>query len=217
MDSIDYPRKIAEAILEVGAFTVDPKKPRQWSCLEYMPAYNDNRKLLRMYRKLVTDALVHVVKENDIEADVIAGTTSAGVPWATSLADRLDLPLIYVRGKKKEHGLQNIIEGILYPGDVVLTVDDVFSTGSSAFNAVQNIRSEGGICDWCISLFSYGFEEAEKKFKKGDCQIASVLYYPTLKQTAIELKKIDQEQIDVLNEWYPDPFNWGKKMAFRRL
>ena len=107
-----------------------------------MPIYSDFRKLLRnpKHRRLVTDALVQVIEENDLRLEVIAGTETAGIPFAQGLADRLDLPLIYVRKTKKGYGLQNAIEGILYQGEVVLVVEELMSTGNSSFTAVQNVR-----------------------------------------------------------------------------
>ena len=216
---MDYARKIAEAALERGAVTINPTVPYEWASGYFMPIYSDFRKLLRKpeHRKLVDDALVQLIEENKIKPEVIAGTVTAGVPFARGLADKLDLPLIYVRNTKKEYGLQNAVEGILYPGEMVLVVEELMSTGNSSFTAVQNVRYAGGVCNWCVSIFSYGFDEAVKIFKEGDCKTASALYFEKLVETALDVRKIDEKQLAVLREWRSDPFNWGAKHGFPKV
>ena len=113
-----------------------------------MPIYNDNRLLLGSaeHRALVAQGFVSLIETHSIKPEVIAGTATAGIPPATSLADRLELPLIYVRGKAKGHGLKNRIEGRLNQGQSVLLIEDLISTGGSSVDAALAIREAGGKC-----------------------------------------------------------------------
>src|SRR4051812_31780610 len=111
---MDYARELARTALELGAIKLNPAEPFTWASGYRMPIYNDNRILLSQAssRKLVAEAFAAILKNRSIAFDVVAGTATAGIPHATTLADLLGMPLVYVRDKPKDHGMRNQIEGI---------------------------------------------------------------------------------------------------------
>jgi len=190
-----------------------------------MPIYNDNRMFLASpkYRELILNAFENLLKTEGISFDIIAGTSTSGIPPATTLADSLQKPLIYVRDKPKGHGLRNQIEGIDAESDLegkeVILIEDLISTGGSSARAVQAIRDANGVCKYCISIFSYGLGKANNAFEKLDepCEVISLLDYDTLLKTAKQEEYINQNQTEMLAEWRRDPFNWGEKHGFPKI
>ena len=143
--------------------------------------------------------------------EVIARTATAGIPHATTLADRLQVPLVYVRSTAKSHGMGNKIEGILKKNQKVLVIEDLISTGGSAVNAVTAVREAGGIVDHCFSIFSYGFPESLEKFKSAFCQVHSILDFSELLKVAQSTQDIASNDIQTLQSWQESPFKWENK------
>ena len=141
-----FSEEIAKISLETGAIRLEAETPFLWASGYRMPIYNDNRLLLgnSQHRQLIAEGFKDVITCKEIEVDVIAGTATAGIPPATSLANLLETPLIYVRPHPKEHGMKNQIEGILRQNQNVVVVEDLISTGRSALKAVAAIRKAGG-------------------------------------------------------------------------
>jgi orotate phosphoribosyltransferase len=204
---------IARVALEVGAIRINVQQPFTWASGYKMPIYNDNRLLLgnAQNRALVTKGFQDLLKKNTTEVEVIAGTATAGIPHATTLADRLQVPLVYVRSTAKSHGMGNKIEGILKKNQKVLVIEDLISTGGSAVNAVTAVREAGGIVDHCFSIFSYGFPESLEKFKSASCQVHSILDFSELLKVAQSTQDIASNDIQILQSWQESPFKWGNK------
>jgi orotate phosphoribosyltransferase len=230
--------QLAKVSLHIGAIKVNPEKPVQWASGYYMPIYNDNRLLLAKapHRRMVSEYFSDIMSHYGIRPDVIAGTATAGIPHATTLADRLNLPLIYIRDKPKAHGLRNQIEGIpddqTLEGKTVLVIEDLVSTGGSSVKAVQAVRDAKGTVEHCISIFNYGFNEAQEMFEgKREyrteenapgprieaCKLHSILTYDTLLAVALERGDIQKEHLSMLKEWRESPFDWGNKHGFFRI
>jgi orotate phosphoribosyltransferase len=207
-------KNIAQIALEVGAIRINAQAPFTWASGYKMPIYNDNRLLLgkAKHRSLITKGFKDLLKTFDIEVEVIAGTATAGIPYATSLADLLQVPLIYVRSSSKSHGMGNKIEGVLKKNQRVLIIEDLISTGGSAISAVIAIREAGGIVDHCFSIFSYGFTEASEKFKSVSCQSHPLLVFTELLQVAQSIKHISPNDIKTLQSWQKSPFKWKNKV-----
>jgi len=188
-----------------------------------MPIYNDNRMFLSFpeHRKLIMEGFINLIK--DIPYEFIAGTSTSGIPPATTLADSLSKPLIYVRDKPKSHGLKNQIEGIDAESDLqerkVILIEDLISTGGSSARAVQAIRDANGVCNYCISIFNYGLDKAVQAFDNLEpkCEVRSLLTYDRLLEVAKETGYIDAQQTKMLNEWRADPFGWGEKHGFPQV
>lgn len=222
---MDYGKEIAEAGLRINAIKLRPNDPFTWASGFRMPIYNDNRMFLFSYeyRKLLAKGLANILQLENIPCDVIAGTSTAGIPLATMLADLLQKPMIYIRDKPKGHGLKNQIEGIDAESDLqgkrVVLIEDLISTGGSSARAVQAIRNAKGICDYCISIFNYGLDKAIQVFNNLDtkCKVISLLTYDTLLEVAKETEYINNQEAEMLEEWRADPFGWGEKHGFPKV
>ena len=216
------PERIAKAGLEIKAIKLRPDNPFIWASGFRMPIYNDNRMFLfhPEYREMIASGFMDILAEKQIDFYVIAGTSTAGISPATTLADALNQPLIYVRDKPKDHGLKNQIEGIDADSTLgrrkVVLVEDLISTGGSSVRAVQAIRDANGKCNNCISIFNYGFDEATMVFKSLDpqCNVNSLLTYDKLLDVVKDSKYFNKEQIKSLEGWREDPFGWGKNHGF---
>lgn len=210
--------KLAETALSIGAIQINTDRPFTWASGYRMPIYNDNRLLLGNadHRLLIAKGIQNLTKEKQIEFDVVAGTATAGIPPATTLADLIKMPLIYVRSSPKKHGMQNQIEGILNEGQKVIVIEDLVSTGGSVLNAIETIRSSGGKVHHCFCIFTYGFQEAEDRFAKSDCQLHSLLTFEQLIDFGAKTGILTESQTTRLRPWFKDPFEWGKNHGFPR-
>ena len=174
--------QIAIAALEIGAIQLKPESPFRWASGYYMPIYNDNRLLLSSakHRRLVAEGMQQIIKNQALEYDVIAGTATAGIAPATTLADLEESPLIYVRPKPKEHGKKNQVEGKLEQGARALLIEDVVSTGGSSMKAALALRDEGAVVENCLCIFTYGFSASTQLFQENNCRILPLLDFPAI-------------------------------------
>jgi orotate phosphoribosyltransferase len=204
-------RKLALTAFEIQAIKFNTTTPFTWASGYKMPIYNDNRRLISSFqhRLLVVSGLKELIKLRGITFDVVGGIATAGIPHATSLADTMRSPLIYVRSQNKEHGLHNKIEGILEKGQSVLMVEDVVSTGGSSLKAVNAVRNLGAVVKDCLCIFNYDFSLANDTFKNANCSLHSILTYDTLIDVATEYNYVSNEELEQLNLWRKDPFNWS--------
>ena len=220
-----YEKQIAKAGLDIMAIKLRPDNPFTWASGFRMPIYNDNRMFLfhPEHRNLLARGFEEILQPEKIPYDVIAGTSTAGIPPATTLADHLGKPMIYVRDNPKDHGLQNQIEGIDAESDLqgrkVVLVEDLISTGGSSARAVQAIRDANGKCNYCISIFNYGLDKAVQAFDSLNprCEVRSLLTYDALLEVAKETDYVNEQQAEMLAEWREDPFNWGEKHGFPKV
>jgi orotate phosphoribosyltransferase len=125
------------------------------------------------------------------------------------MADRLSLPFVYVRDKPKGHGRQNRIEGHLEPGQRVLVVEDLISTGGSSLKAIEALREAGANIVGLVAIFSYGFEQAVQNFLQADCPFATLTNYNALIEVAIATGYIQNTHFDTLQAWRQAPQLWG--------
>ena len=215
---------LAKGAFELGAIRLSTDNPFTWVSGYRMPIYNDNRQFLAKpkYRALIRDAFADILDSMDIQIDNIAGTATAGIPHATSLADMIYKPLSYVRSSSKDHGLGHQIEGLgqsgSYEGKNVLLIEDLISTGSSSLKAVEAVRQADGVCNLCLAIFTYGFKTAEDAFAALDpaCVFHTILSYDVMVATAAETGYISASDAEALHEWREDPFGWGEKRGWKR-
>jgi len=220
-----YAKEIAKEALKIKAIKLRPDNPFPWASGYRMPIYNDNRMFLFYpeYRNLITDALEEIIKSENIPYEIIAGTSTAGIPLGVSLANRFDCPFIYIRDKPKDHGLRNQIEGIDaerdLDGGLVVVIEDLISRGGSSAKTVQTVRDANGECNYCLSIFNYGLDEAVQIFLglEPPCRIRSILNYDVLLNIAKEDGYLTDMQIKILEEWKNDPFSWGEKHGFPKV
>lgn len=215
-------KDIAKISLGINAIKLNPEDPFAWTSGFRMPIYNDNRLFLfhPESRNLLAKEFKSILTEEKISYDIIAGTSTAGISPATTLADLLQKPMIYVRSETKKYGLNNKIEGKsdLSSYNIVL-IEDLISTGKSSANAVQAIRDAGGECNYCLSIFNYDLDKSVQTFNNFNpkCEVRSILNYKTLLEVAKEEGYINEDHVKVLEDWRSDPFGWGDKYGFPKL
>lgn len=212
----DLGRTLARSALQFETIKLSVDNPFTWASGYKMPIYNDNRKFLSRpeLRRKIAEAFVCLLKSVDFAPELIAGTATAGIPHATTLADILNLPLCYVRSSQKDHGLCNQIEGIATPTSVaekkVLVVEDLISTGSSSINACKAITDIQGRVPYCFAIFSYSMQKATDAFSSltPSCMPISIITYDIMLEEALKMKYIKEEELATLKEWKTSPFTW---------
>src|SRR6476620_752089 len=157
----------AEKLLHADAVRLNSKIPFTWASGWKSPIYCDNRKVLSLpyIREYIKSELCNVVFEKFAEAEAIAGVATAGIAWGAMVADQLKLPFIYVRPKPKEHGLGNQIEGQYNPGQKIVVVEDLVSTGKSSLQVVDVLRKNEVEVIGMVSIFNYRFQQAAEAFE----------------------------------------------------
>jgi orotate phosphoribosyltransferase len=193
--------EIARFLVRAGAVEVrpDPEGWFVWSSGRRAPIYCDNRVLLGIPegRTRVADALALAIRERFERPGAIAGTATAGIAWAALVAERLELPMVYVRPSRKEHGREQAIEGRLGAGARVVVVEDLISTGGSSGAAVEELRKAGAEVLGVQAIFSYALPEAELRFEELGVVARSLSDYPTLLRTL----PLSAVQARALHEW----------------
>lgn len=204
-------RNIARRLLEVGAVKLAPKSPFTWASGLRSPIYCDNRVLLSYpaIRSEVIEGLKELAPRFE-DVYGIAGVATAGIPHGALLADRLNLPFVYIRSKAKEHGRQNQIEGRIEPGKKYLIVEDLISTGGSSLKAIDALKAAGGDVAGAVAIFSYEFPAAVRAFEQADVPLATISGYSTLLQEAAEHDYITLTEAEALANWRQDPRTWSE-------
>ncbi len=206
-------KETANNLLEIGAIKFSPESPYTWASGWKSPIYCDNRLTLSYpkIRKQITKGLYTLICNFFPDTTAIAGVATAGIPQGAWLADKMNLPFIYVRSKPKEHGMGNQIEGHLLQGSKVLVVEDLVSTGKSSLEAVEALRKAGAEVTGMVSIFTYGFDLAKQNFEKAEVRLASLTDYATLLEVALDNKQITKAQLKTLEQWRQSPDTWNNK------
>ena len=207
---------IAQVLLETEAVMIRPTQPFTYASGMKSPIYCDNRRVLSFpdKRQIVVHRFLETIEREGITYDVIAGVATAGIPWASIIADRLNAPLIYVRDKAKGHGKENQIEGKLEPGQRALIIEDHISTGGSSIKAVQAVRNAGGIVEYCLAITTYEMSSAQEAFEAAQCKLRTQTRLQDLVREAVALEKIGKDQTGIIEDWKADTKGWGKKHGF---
>jgi orotate phosphoribosyltransferase len=203
--------EVAAALLEIGAVTLRPHEPFTWTSGLKSPIYCDNRLTLSYpeVRERLADAFVALIRERFADAEVIAGTATAGIPHAAWIAQKLNLPMIYVRDKAKGHGKQNQIEGVLEPGRKVVVIEDLISTGGSSLAAALAVREAGGVVLGTLAIFTYEFEQASERFAEQNIPLMTLSNFSTLIRVARAKGMINDDELALLAEWRRNPQAYG--------
>ena len=208
MNNID--RLLAEKLLKISAIKLQPENPFIWASGWNSPIYTDNRKTLSYpdIRSFIKVELVRLIMENFPEAEAIAGVATGAIAQGALVADTLGLPYVYVRSTPKDHGLENLIEGNLKPGQKVVVIEDLISTGGSSLKAVQAIRNAGCEVVGMAAIFTYGFPVAEEAFDKANVKLRTLSNYNSMLEAALATGYIKDEDVETLKEWRKDPATW---------
>ncbi|HEY2726869.1 MAG TPA: phosphoribosyltransferase family protein, partial [Parafilimonas sp.] len=156
----------------------------------------------------IKSEMCNIIFEQFAEAELLAGVATAGIAWGAMAADQLKLPFIYVRPKPKEHGLGNQIEGFFEAEQKVVVVEDLISTGKSSLQVVDVLRNTGVEVIGMVSIFNYGFDEAQQAFKKADVEVESLTNYAALIELAIEKNIVSAKTEQLLLSWRANPSEW---------
>ncbi|MED1916054.1 orotate phosphoribosyltransferase [Brevibacillus sp. NPDC058079] len=207
MTTMTTAKQIAANLLEIGAVHLRPEQPFTWTSGIKSPIYCDNRITMSYphVRRAIARAFADLIKEQYPDAQVVAGTATAGIPHAAWVAEVLDLPMIYVRDKAKGHGRQNQIEGALAAGQKVVVIEDLISTGGSSLKAAQAVQAEAGEVLGVVAIFSYQFPDAQALFEEAGVPCSTISNYTALLEVASEQGVITSEQEKVLGEWRKSP------------
>ncbi|MEH7222499.1 orotate phosphoribosyltransferase [Bacillus sp. JJ1566] len=204
-------KEIAGHLLEIGAVFLQPNDPFTWSSGLKSPIYCDNRMTLSFpkVRQEIAKGLSELITTHYPEAEVIAGTATAGIPHAAWVSDVLHLPMVYVRSKAKAHGKGNQIEGKVAQGQKVVVIEDLISTGSSAITAAQALQEAGCEVLGIVAIFSYQLQAAAERLKAAELSAHTLTDYPILIEVALEKNVVSENDIESLQSWRENPAEWN--------
>ncbi|KZE73066.1 orotate phosphoribosyltransferase [Paenibacillus polymyxa] len=208
----NIPEQIASHLLRIQAVALRPQQPFTWTSGIKSPIYCDNR-LTMSYpevRELIADSFAAIIREQYPETEVIAGTATAGIPHAAWVAQKLNLPMAYVRDKAKGHGKENQIEGRISAGQKVMVIEDLISTGGSSIKAAQAVEQVGAQPLAVLAIFSYQLDKATQAFEEAGVKLQTLSNYTALMEVALREGTIQEEEMELLRSWRQDPASFGK-------
>lgn len=200
-------QQVARTLLKEQAVFLRPHDPFTWTSGIKSPVYCDNRLLISTVesRDMIVKAFADIVRAEKV--DVVAGTATAGIPWAAWIAMELKLPLIYVRSSNKDHGRQNAIEGKALAGQKTILIEDLISTGKSSIAAAQKLKEADLKVNKVLSIFTYDFKQAETVFQNAGLTAESLTTFDVLAQVAYDDKMLDAATLTQV-------LNWRKSVVF---
>lgn len=206
--------KVAEFLLQIKAVKLQPDNPFTWASGWKSPIYCDNRVTLSYteVRDFVKQQIALAVKEKFGKPSVIAGVATGAIAQGALVAQELNLPFVYVRAEAKKHGMGNQIEGHIKPGQSVVVIEDLISTGKSSLAAVEALRNEGCNVLGMIAIFSYGFTEAKDNFEKAGCDLITLSNYDFMIEQALKSKYINANHLETLKAWRINPSKWNQNV-----
>lgn len=204
---MDTKTLIAEDLLKIQAVFFRPEEPFTWASGIKSPVYCDNRLTLTApeVRTHVENALAEVVRENYPDAEVLMGTSTAGIAHAAITAHILGMPMGYVRSGNKDHGRQNRIEGKLLPGQKVVIIEDLISTGGSVIEVADALREAGADVLGIASIFTYGMQKGLDRLKKAGLKNISLTDFDHIAEVAAKNGYIKPEDIERLIKFRNNP------------
>lgn len=210
-----HAKRISELLVNVGAVKLSIDPPFTWTSGIQSPIYCDNRMLYSHpeARDFVVEAFVSRIQSLHVQPDVIAGTATAAIGWAALVADRLKLPLVYVRSKAKEHGTQKRIEGDLKEDQHIVLIEDLLSTGGSAISSVEALREEGkGTVTDVMAIFTYELHSAAEKAQEAQVKLHPIATFGDLLEVAVEQGRLTADDMGKVAKFAEDPAEWGKSL-----
>ena len=208
-------REIAHDLLSIGAVFLRPDEPFTWASGIKSPIYCDNRLTLTApaVRTAVEKGLVELIRTHYPDVEVLMGTSTAGIAHAAIVGHLMDLPMGYVRSGSKDHGRRNQIEGKLTPGERVVVIEDLISTGGSVLDTVAALRAAGAEVLGVISIFTYGMAKGLQRLAEAGVKCVSLTDLDTIAQVGVQQGYITQGDVARLLAFRDDPSdeNWIRK------
>lgn len=192
---------VAQILLKEKAVFLRPEDPFTWTSGIKSPVYCDNRLLISTVesRDMIIKAFSEAVK--GLNVDIVAGTATAGIPWAAWIAQELKLPLVYVRSSSKDHGRQNAIEGAVKPGQKTVLIEDLISTGKSSIAAAKKLQEAGVEVKSILSIFTYDFAQAREIFQSNNLNFSSLSNFEVLAKVAYDNNLLNEAALNQVLEW----------------
>ncbi len=199
--------EVAKNLLEIKAVFFRPNEPFTWASGIKSPVYCDNRLILTApkARDIVEKAIADTVKTEYPEAEVLMGTSTAGIAHAAIAASILGMPMGYVRSGNKDHGRQNRIEGKLEKGQKVVVIEDLISTGGSVIEVVDALREAGAEVLGIVSIFTYGMKKGLERLEEANVKNVSLTNFDTIAEVAAEMNYIADSDIERLKKFRDNP------------
>jgi orotate phosphoribosyltransferase len=206
----DIAKKTAELLLQMKAIKLSPSEPFTWASGWKSPIYCDNRITLSYpaVRVFLKEEIAKIVEQQHGMPDVIAGVATGAIAVGVLVAQELGVPFIYVRPEPKKHGRKNQIEGYLEPGQNVVVIEDLISTGKSSLNAVEALKEAGAVVKGMVAIFSYGFDIASANFEDKNIGLTTLSNYENLLEQALDSNYISDKELLTLTDWRRNPSEW---------
>lgn len=200
-------REIANSLLQIKAIKLSPANFFTWASGWHSPIYCDNRTTLSYpaVRRQIAEGFARLIKERYPQAELIAGVATGAIAHGVLVAEQLGLPFIYVRSAAKSHGLTNQVEGHFTPGQKVVVVEDLISTGGSSLAAVEALRAAGCQVLGMVAIFTYGFSVAAENFVNASVALDTLSDYPTMIALAAEQGYVQESDLELLARWRENP------------
>lgn len=204
---MELSKLIAKDLLSIQAVFFRPEEPFTWASGIKSPVYTDNRLTLTApaVRNDVENGLAQLIRENYPDAEVLMGTSTAGIAHAAIVGHIMDLPMGYVRSGSKDHGRQNQIEGKLLPGQKVVVVEDLISTGGSCIEVVNVLREAGAEVLGIVSIFTYGMQKGLDRLAAANVKNVSLTNFDVIAQVAADENYIKPEDVSRLIRFRNNP------------
>ncbi|NLK92971.1 MAG: orotate phosphoribosyltransferase [Bacteroidales bacterium] len=201
----------ASKLLKINALKLQPTNPFTWASGWKSPIYCDNRKTLSYpdVRNFIKLQMTRIILEKYPDVQAIAGVATGAIAQGALVAAELNLPFVYIRSSKKDHGLENLVEGDLQTGQKVVVIEDLISTGGSSLKAVDAIRNNGCEVLGMVAIFTYGFPVAQQQFSEAKVELTTLSNYEAVLALALETNYIKKSDITTLQEWSKSPSTWN--------
>ncbi len=206
-----YSSQTAELLLKLKAIKLSPNNPFTWASGLKSPIYCDNRVLLSdpTSRNIIANYFVEIIKQKYKSVEVIAGVATGAIGIGILVAQKLNLPFIYVRPEAKKHGRKNQIEGKILENQKIVVIEDLISTGKSSLNAVRALKESNLEVLGMVAIFTYGFKVSNENFHENKVELFTLSNYKELVKKAIEINYIGHKESETLKKWNDKPENWG--------
>ncbi len=206
----------AKILLTLKAVSLNPKTPFRYSSGILSPIYTDCRLLMSypVERREIRDFYIQKIQSTGIKFDVIAGTATAGIPHAAWIAEALNLPMVYVRGRAKDHGKGNRIEGNVTAGQKVAVIEDLISTGESSVETAKALKEAGCEVTHVFSIMTYQMPISEKNFSEHKLELITLTNIESLIAEAVKMGYVEESEKNMILNWTANPTDWGKNNGF---
>ena len=208
---------IAALLLDIGAVKIQTNPLFTWVSGIRSPVYCDNRMLIShpQPRAKIVQGFVDRIKESGVDPEYIGGTATAAIPWAAFVSYEMNLPMIYIRPEKKDHGAGRQVEGQLPAGKRVLIIEDLISTGGSSVKAAAAVTSESnGVVSDIMAIITYEMEESKKNLRDAGLRLTTLTTFSHILALALERKIISQDDWNKLLEFRKDPRTWAASYGY---